>query len=584
MFETTKGLGSYRRLLAAVQPYRPIFLGSLLGMVALASTEWVLPALLRHLVDDEFGKDLGRYFLLLPVVLIVLFFTRGLMSYVANVGLNALANRVVMDLRAAMFRTLVALPTRFFDQRTAGEVISKFTFDVTQMTQAATNCLTVLVKDSFIIVALIAYLIYINGRLAVFLFLVAPPTAWIISKVSRRMRQLSHRLQGTMGAINAVIEEAIGGHRDIKIFGGQDYEIGRFGRAINAARKFTMKVVSTNAATEPLVQACIALGVGLMVMLALREAARGSITRGDFVSFVTATAMLLPPVKRLTNMNENLQRGLAAADSVFALIDEPTEPTAGTAPLTAVRGALEFRGVHAGYRDSPVLYAINLNIQAGESVAFVGPSGGGKTSLVNLIPRFYEPTEGEILLDGQRIADCDLGDLRAQIAYVGQHVVLFNDTIYHNIAYGALRELPRAQVLAAADAAFVTEFVAPLPQGFDTEIGDKGLRLSGGQRQRLALARAILKDAPILILDEATSALDAESERRVQDALTKLRPGRTCLIIAHRLATIEGVDRVVVIEDGRILEQGTHKTLLKHGGLYAKLHALQYESAERADA
>ena len=544
-------------------------------MAALAATEWILPALLRYVVDEEFGDTAGKYSILIPVVLVGLFLARGVMTYVAGVGLGWVAHRVVMDLRGTMFRNLLALPARYFDQRSAGELVSKFTFDVTQVAQAATHCVTVLVKDSVVIVALLGYMIFINWRLAIFLVVLAPPIGWVIKAVSGRLREMSKRLQGSMGQVNAVLEEALSGQRDIKIFGGQDYEITRFAHAINAARKFQMKVISTNAATEPVVQALIAFGVGLMMMLALREAAHGVMTRGDFVSFVTATALLLSPVKRLTSMNEYLQRGLAAAESIFAVIDEPAEPASGRA-VSAARGALEFRKVAAGYGDSEVLHDFTLTIGAGESIAIVGPSGSGKTSLVNLVPRFYEPTGGSILLDGEPLAALALRDLRAQVAYVGQHVVLFNDTLYNNIAYGVLRNAPREHVLAAAEAAFVTEFAQQLPHGFETEIGDNGLRLSGGQRQRIAIARALLKNAPILILDEATSALDAESERRIQQALGVLRKGRTCLIVAHRLSTIEGVDRVVVIEDGHLVEEGEHVTLLKQNGLYARLYALQH--------
>ncbi len=569
----------YWRLLGQVRPHRVIFLAALLGMVALAATEWVLPALLRYLVDEEFGKEAGGISLLIPAALVGLFLARGVMSYVANVGLGWVAHRVVMDLRAEMFRNLLRLPARYLDLRPAGELVSKFTFDVTQVSQAATHCITVLVKDSVVIVALLAYMLYLNWRMALFLLVLAPPIAWIIRFVSQRMRDASRRLQGSMGQVNAVLKETIAGHRDIKIFGGQNYESTRFARAINAARQLQMKVIGTSAATEPFVQAVIALGVGLMMVFALREAAAGVMSRGEFVSFVTCVALLLPPVKRLTSMNEYLQRGLAAAESIFSLLDEPPEQTAGKPPVK-MRGALEFTNVTAGYGERTVLRDFSLSIRAGESVALVGPSGSGKTSLVNLIPRFYEPLSGTITLDGEPLAALSLTALRENIAYVGQHVVLFDDSLYNNIAYGALREAPREHVMAAAEAAYVTEFVAQLPRGFDTHIGDNGLRLSGGQRQRLALARAILKNAPILILDEATSALDADSERRIQQALGVLRQGRTCLIVAHRLSTIEGVDRVIVLEDGRIVEEGDHQALLKQQGLYARLYAQQHAAPD----
>lgn len=583
MNQATHGTALYLRLLSHAKPHRVIFLWSLLGMTLLAATEWMLPALLRHLVDHEFGAELGRLSLVIPVALVALFAARGVMSYVATVGLSAVAQRVMMDLRARMFRNLVALPARFFDGRTAGELLSKFTFDVTQVSQAATHCVTVIVKDSIVILALLAYLTWLNWRLAMFLLVLGPPVAWLIQRVSQRLRAMSKRLQGSMGEVNAVAEEAIGGQRDVKIFGGQDYEAARFEHAINNARKFQMKVIATSAATEPLVQMLIALGIGLMMVFALRESAAGSMTRGDFVSFVTATALLLPPVKRLTSVNEYLQRGLAAAESIFGLIDEVAEPAGGDAELGEVRGDIDFEGVTLAYGESVVLDGIDLHVAAGESVAFVGASGGGKSSLVNLVPRFYVPQAGRVCVDGHPIDSIRLDALRAAIAYVGQHVVLFNDSVYNNIAYGALRGQPRERVLAAAEAAHVTDFVQALPAGFDTPIGDDGLRLSGGQRQRLAIARALLKDAPILILDEATSALDADSERRIQEALARLREGRTCLIVAHRLSTIEGVDRIVVIEGGRIVEQGTHRELLARGGAYARLYALQRETGELID-
>ena len=570
----------YLRLLAYVRPHRMLFLASLLGMVALGSTEWILPAFLRYLVDHEFGSGNGLHFVLIPLAMMALLATRGGLSYISSVGVSAVAQHVIKDLRADMFRRMLALPTAFFDQRAAGELLSRYTFDVTQVASAATNCVTVLVKDTVLLGALVVYMLYLNWRLALFVLVIGPFVGWLIARVSHRLRAASRRLQDSMGDVTVVAEEVIGGHRDVKVFGGEAYENARFGKAIDAARKRQMKVVTTAALTDPMLQIIVAFGLGLMMAFALHEAAHGALSKGDFVSFVAATAMILAPIRRVTAVNEFLQRGLAAAESIFRLIDEVPEPS-GSAKLPArPRGDLRFEGVWFGYQDREVLADINLDIAAGESVALVGPSGGGKTSLVNLVPRFYSPQRGRVLLDGHPIDELDLQSLRAAIAYVGQHVVLFNDTVRNNIAYGALRDTPDAAIREAADAAHVTDFVEALPQGFETEIGDNGLRLSGGQRQRLAIARALLKDAPVLILDEATSALDAESERRIQDALGVLRRGRTCLIVAHRLSTIEACDRIVVIEQGRIVEQGTHQALLAAGGAYARLHALQREGGE----
>ena len=570
----------YLRLLSYLKPHRAIFMGSLVGMVALGSTEWMLPAFLRYLVDHEFGTDRGLSALLIPLALTVLLAVRGGLSYVSTVGLAAVAQRVMMDIRRQMFSSLISLPARFYDQRAAGELMSKFTFDVTQVAQAATQVLTVLVRDTVLLVALFGYMLYMNWRLALFMLVMGPFIALLVSRVSQRLRRSSRRLQDSMGEITIVTEEAISGQRDVKVFGGQAYETERFGRAINNARKLQMKVIGTAAGTEPSLQVIVAIGLGAMMAFALKEAAAGELSRGDFVSFVAATAMLLSPIRRVTGVNEHLQRGLAASESFFALMDETPE-TGGTARLPdTVRGAIRFEHVNFGYDNRLILSDLNLEIAAGESVALVGASGGGKTSLVNLVPRFYVPQAGRILIDDIPIDTLDLAGLREAIAYVGQHVVLFNDTVAHNIAYGSLRTKSDTEIAAAAEAAFVTDFVQALPRGFETVIGDDGLRLSGGQRQRLAIARALLKDAPILILDEATSALDAESERRIQQALGVLRKGRTCLIVAHRLSTIEACDRIVVIEHGRIVEQGSHQSLIAAGGSYARLHRLQTEGGE----
>ncbi len=574
----TSSIVLYRRLLSYVWPHRRVFLLAILGMVLLASTEWILPAFMKRLVDDEFGRAVGRLSLVVPLLMIALFALRGLLSYVSTVGLHWVSHRMVADLRNAMFATLVALPATYFDRYGSGSLLSKFTFDVTQVAQASTRVLTVLIKDSVVIVVLLCYVFYLNWRLSVLLLLLAPPIAFVMQRVSRRMRDMSRRLQIAVGDINQVTEEAIGGHREIKIYAGKDYEAQRFESANKNTRQFQMKVVGAAAATEPVIQMFVAFGIACMVVLALREASLGSMTRGDFVSFVTATALLLPPVKRLTGVNEWLQRGIAAAESVFALIDAPRELDSGTRELDPVRGEVVFADVCLSYDRTTVLNDINLRIDAGESVAFVGSSGGGKTSLVHLVPRFYLASHGEIYLDGVPISELSLATLRRAIAYVGQHVVLFNDTIYNNIAYGALRHNPAEAVHKAAVAAHVVEFVNQFPQGFDTVVGENGVRLSGGQRQRIAIARALLKNAPVLILDEATSALDSASEQHIQQALQTVQEGRTCLIVAHRLSTIETCDRIVVLEDGRIVELGTHRELLATRGVYAKLYATQYRA------
>ncbi|MGE0383930.1 MAG: lipid A export permease/ATP-binding protein MsbA [Gammaproteobacteria bacterium] len=575
----------YLRLLQYVRPHARVFALSIAAMALLAATEPVLPWLLKVVLDEGFVVGSQRVQQLAPLGIVLLFLVKGVLGYAGTVALHWVANRTVMDLRMAMFRRLLALPSRFYDAHSSGAVISKLTYDVTQVSQAATRVLSELFKDSLGVAALAGYMIWLEPRLAAFVFAIGPGVAYTIRRVSRRMREMSRRVQRSMGEITQVAQEAVEGNRVVKIYGGQDYEGARFARAVNDQRRYIMKVVMASAANVPVIQFMLALGIAAATWFGLRLNAGGSMTAGEFVSFTAAAVLLFPPAKRLTSLNEHIQRGLAAAESIFSLVDELGEEDAGRRTIERARGRLQLRAVGFRYAAAheAALAGIDLDIEPGTTVALVGASGAGKSTLAALIPRLYPIGEGAILLDGIDTREFTLSALRAQIALVSQDVVLFNDTIRNNIAYGAARPAA-AEVERAAQAAHVLEFVRDLPEGLDTMIGDRGVRLSGGQRQRLAIARALLKDAPILILDEATSSLDSVSERHIQDALETLRRGRTCLVIAHRLATVENADRIVVLEAGRVAEQGTHAELIRRGGVYARLYRTQFMAAPEAGA
>ncbi|MCP5145057.1 MAG: lipid A export permease/ATP-binding protein MsbA [Gammaproteobacteria bacterium] len=577
-----RGIVLYGRLLEYLKPQTRVFLTALAALGAVGLTEPLVPLLLKTLVDKGFGAEVtedGRLWIwLLPLLLLLLFVVRGGLSYIGTVAINWVGQRLVMDLRQAMFCNLVTLPSAFFDNHASGELTSKFTFDATQVSTSVTRGLDVFIKDGITVIALVCTLLALNTTLALIFLLTAPPVGWVVYRVSRLMREMSRRVQAAVGDMTHISQETIAGQREVKIFAGHQYEIQRFERASDAVRKYQMKVVKTAAANVPVIQFIMAIGLAGMMYLALGSGASG-MQAGGFVAFLTTVVMLLPPTKRLASINEHLQRGLAAAESLFGLIDHPHETAGGQHPAAKVRGALRFSDVRYSYPGNrqPALTGVSFNVAPGQTVALVGASGAGKTTLANLLPRLYEPGSGQIFLDDMDVTDVSLYWLRAQISMVSQQVVLFNDTLYNNVAYGALRDCAKDEVMAAIAAAHVDEFAANLAEGVDTMIGNNGVRLSGGQRQRIAIARALLKNAPVLILDEATSALDSEAEKYVQDALTRLRVGRTSLVIAHRLSTIESADRIVVLEQGKAVEQGTHAQLLSAGGAYARLHQCQFD-------
>jgi subfamily B ATP-binding cassette protein MsbA len=568
----------YLRLLRYVAPYWKVFVLALLGLMVIAVTEPALPALMKPLLDGTFVHKDEALIRWMPWVILALVAVRGSAEYVASYGINWVGNKLVMDLRQAMFDKLLTLPTAVYDDRATGNLISKLTYDVTQVTAAGTSVLTALFKDSLSLLGLLAWLLWLNWKLTLLALVMAPLIVGVVRLISVRLRNSSRAVQQAMGDVTQVLQETIDGHKVVKLFGGQPYEAARFAEQANRVRRFMMKQATAAAASVPVVQFLAGVALATIVYLATQQSSANEITVGEFVSFVTAMLMLTAPLKRITSVNEPLQRGLAAAESVFELIDQRGEGDTGRATIARARGEIRFDDVSFSYGDTArlALDTITLTINPGETVALVGASGSGKSTFANLVPRFYRPTRGRILLDGHDLETLTLASLRANIALVSQDVVLFNDSVSANIAYGAMRDTSEADIVAAAEAAHAMEFIRHMPQGLQTLVGENGVKLSGGQRQRLAIARALLKNAPVLVLDEATSALDSESERQVQAALEALIHGRTTLVIAHRLSTIEKAGRIVVLDHGRIAEIGNHRELLAAEGTYARLYRIQF--------
>ena len=564
----------FKRLLAYSFLYWRGFAVAVVAMLITAATETAFPALMKELIDGGFNSESTFPLWWVPLIILVIFIVRGLATFTASYSMEWVANNVLRDLRQAMFSKLIHLPTSTFDATSVGLLISKMISEAQQVLLAATSVVTVLVRDTFIIIGLFFWLLWINWKLTLIVLFLLPFLGFITRRFSKRMRGVSRSFLSATGDMTRRVEEVISGNRIIKIYGGEDFEKTRFETVNSRLRGQAMRYAVASGLQSPVSQLIAAIGVSAVITIALMQTRSGVASIGDFVSFLTAMLLMFNPLKHLAEINSSLQRGLAAAEGVFALIDEKSEMDAGKKTIDRVSGQLEFRDVTIQYpgREMPAINRLNLRIPAGTTVALVGPSGGGKSTLVNLLPRIYEADSGQILLDGTEIKEVTLASLRTQFALVTQDVVLFNDSIARNIAYGR-DDIPKQEMMEAAQAADLTAFIESLPLGIDTIVGDRGIRVSGGQRQRIAIARAILKNAPILILDEATSALDTQSEASVQDAIERLRKGRTTLVVAHRLSTVVSADQIVVLDEGRIVQQGTHNQLIEEAGLYRALYS-----------
>jgi subfamily B ATP-binding cassette protein MsbA len=551
------------------------------GMVIYAATDTGFAALMKPMLDGSFVARDPAMIRWVPPAMVAILLLRGVGGYLSSYYVSLVGRQVVKRLRGEMFHHILHLPVSYFDATSSGQLISQLTYNVEQVADAASRSLTILIRDTLTIIGLVGWMFYLSWMLTLCFLIVAPPISWMVIHASKRFRKISGSIQHSMGDVTHAAQEAIEGHRVVKLFGGHEQEAQDFERLNEHNLKMNMKMARTEAANTPLIQLFVGLALAAIVFMATLPPVLEHITVGTFVSFIISISLLLQPARNLTGINARLQQGIAAGQSIFALIDTEREYDRPVYEPGARKGVVEYRNVYFSYDPAKgdVLKDVSLSVRLGETIALVGRSGSGKSTLVNLLPRFYEPRSGQVMLDGINVRDYGLAALREQIAYVSQEVVLFNDTIANNIVYGRQGGATRDRIKAAAEAAHAMEFIDRLPSGLDTLIGEKGVLLSGGQRQRLAIARALLKDAPVLILDEATSSLDSEAERYIQAALEALVRNRTTLVIAHRLSTIENADRIVVMQEGRIVEIGTHAQLLAGNGIYTNLHHLQFGRA-----
>ena len=567
---------TYRRLLSYLRPHLKVFMFGVLGMVIFAATDAGWAMFVKFFLDGTFVTKDPRMVWLVPVVLVGLFILRGLGDYLQTYCPGFVGRKIVKTLRAQIFDSYLRLPVSFFDRQASGVLLSRLTYNTEQVANATTDSITVFIRDTLSIIGLISYLMYLNPKLTLISLIVAPVIAFLIRRINLLFRRYSRRIQNSMGDVTRVAKEAIEAPRVVRVFNAQGYQAANFEQVNEHNRRSHMKLMLTKSLSNPIVQTLTALGLATVLYMATVDAVNDRMSVGEFTSFIAALILVTAPLRRLVNVAGPLQQGIAAAQSIFEIIDTPREPAGGQLSIDRARGEVEYRDVrftYPGVADA-VLHGVSFQARAGETIAIVGRSGSGKSTIVNLLPRFYDVTGGAVMVDGQDVREYPLERLRAQMSLVSQDVVLFNDTIRANIAFGHVTD--DEQIVAAARAARVLEFADQMPEGLDTIVGDRGVLLSGGQRQRIAIARALLRNTPILILDEATSALDTELERQIQEQLEALMKNRTTLVIAHRLSTVESADRILVMDGGRVVEMGTHAELLARDGQYAVLHRLQF--------